>query len=812
MRAVAGASGLGRKHKKVEGMMSKVRWAKVARDFWRHKARSMLVVLAIAVGVSTFGMVLQGREIAMEDMYAGYWANNPPHIRLYTEPFGEDLLPAVRDFPGIEDAEARHVASARLRVAADDWVALELTVLADYDDSRIGVVRPESGAWPPPEQEILLERSSLVLVGAAVGDALMVEMPSGEQRELRLAGFAHEFNDFSSYISRQARGFVTMDTIESLGLQPLYNQLYLTISDDQLDMSQRDQVRQEATMQLDALGYRVLNHDSFLTRPAKHWADDFFSALMLVLGAVGALSLLLSGFLVVNTVMALLAQETRQIGVMKAVGARRGQVLGLYLGTVVVYGGLALLVSIPLGQAGGIWFAGFGSGVMNYDIDFRLVPWVLALQGAMSIGVPALAALLPIYAGTRKTVHQAVSDYGISTARPGPLDRLAGRIRGLPRPLVLSLRNTFRRRMRLALTLGALSLAGAILIGVFCTRESMAGVFEEMLELYSYDVQISFAAPVPAESVEAEAELVDGIARVESWIVSMPNRVRSDGSMGSTIGLFGPPSDQETVNAVLLEGRWLSPEGEDEIVISQGYARAEADLAVGEEITLSIGGRESSWRFVGIYLATDQGGYVNGPALARAADMEGLVSLAAVIIDERDDPSAQETVARQLLEQYEKAGLPVLNSATIAEVRASNENQINLIVFLLLVISALLAVVGGLGLAATMGLNVLERTREIGILRAVGASNWAVWRIVVGEGVLIGLISWALGALLSLPIGNLLTQGLAAAFMGTGIEYSFAPVGVSVWLATAVVVSAAASFMPARRASRISVRQALAYE
>jgi putative ABC transport system permease protein len=793
-------------------MMSKVRWAKVARDFGKYKSRNALVVLAIAVGVATFGMVLQGREIAMEDMYAGYWSNNPPHIRLYTETFDQDLATMLGSIPEIEDVESRRVINTRLQVGEDEWVDLELTVLADYENSRISVVRPESGDWPPEKQEVLLERSSLVLTDADVGDMLTVKMPSGEQVQLRMASFAHEFNDFSSYISRQARGFITMDTIEWLGLAPGFNQLYMTITDDQQDMSQRDQVRQLVSMRLDELGYRVLSHDSFLTRPAKHWADDFFSALMLIMGAVGALSLLLSGFLVMNTVMAILSQETRQIGVMKAVGAQRGQVLGIYLASIAVYGGIALLVSVPLSQVGGMWFANFGSGVMNYDIDFRFVPWVFALQVAMAIGIPALTALVPIYIGTRKTVHQAVTDYGISDVRPGIMDRILSRVRGLPRPMALSLRNTFRRRMRLALTLMALSLAGAIMIGVFCTRESMTGVFNGMLELYNYDVQISFAEPVPVELVESETDAVDGVARVESWVVSVPNRVRDDGSMGSAIGLFGPPSDQQTVKAMLLEGRWLLPDDENAIVISQGYTQVESDLVVGDELTLVFNGKESSWRVVGIYLATDQGGYVNRPALARAADMESLASMAAVVIDQRNDPSAQESVARKLEERYQLAGLPVLSTSTIEDVRESNANQINLVVYLLLVIAALLAIVGGLGLAATMGLNVMERWREVGILRSIGASNWAVWRIIVAEGVLIGLISWALGALLSLPVGSLLTQGLAMAFMGSGIDFIFAPIGIAIWLAVSIIVSAAASFVPARKASRISVREALAYE
>jgi putative ABC transport system permease protein len=139
-------------------------------------------------------------------------------------------------------------------------------------------------------------------------------------------------------------------------------------------------------------------------------------------------------------------------------------------------------------------------------------------------------------------------------------------------------------------------------------------------------------------------------------------------------------------------------------------------------------------------------------------------------------------------------------------------NQVDMIIYLMLVMAVLLAVVGGLGLAATMGLNVLERTREIGVLRAIGATNWAMWSIVVIEGLLVGFVSWVLGVLLSYPLGNLLSGGVGMAFMGLWIEYFFSYDGVVIWLAVVAIVSALASLAPARRASHISVREALAYE
>jgi len=225
--------------------------------------------------------------------------------------------------PEVADVEARHNVIVRVQ-DGDDWLSMEMTVLQDYDDSRISVVRPESGAWPPGRRDVLLERSTLSIFDVAVGDTINVEMNSGAQKRLPVTGLVHEFNYFSSYISRYAHGFITFDTLEWLGEPTVYNQLYVTVAQNAQDEDHLSSVRNAVIDKLGRCGYEVIGFDSFLTRPGKHWAYDFFSALMLVLGAVGGLSLLLSGFLVVNTTMALLAQETRQIGVMKAIGARRG--------------------------------------------------------------------------------------------------------------------------------------------------------------------------------------------------------------------------------------------------------------------------------------------------------------------------------------------------------------------------------------------------------------------------------------------------------------------------------------------------------
>jgi putative ABC transport system permease protein len=165
-----------------------------------------------------------------------------------------------------------------------------------------------------------------------------------------------------------------------------------------------------------------------------------------------------------------------------------------------------------------------------------------------------------------------------------------------------------------------------------------------------------------------------------------------------------------------------------------------------------------------------------------------------------------------LRDHFETAGFQVGTTNTTGEIRTNVEFQFNLLVFFLGVMALLIAAVGGLGLTGTMSINVLERTREIGVMRALGASDGSVLRIVLVEGVFVGVLSWALGALLAYPVGLLLSNMVGNAFLQIPLTYVFALGGAIGWLAAVVGIAALASLLPAWNASRLSVRQTLAYE
>jgi putative ABC transport system permease protein len=161
---------------------------------------------------------------------------------------------------------------------------------------------------------------------------------------------------------------------------------------------------------------------------------------------------------------------------------------------------------------------------------------------------------------------------------------------------------------------------------------------------------------------------------------------------------------------------------------------------------------------------------------------------------------------------YEEKGIQVASSEIGSDFVSSQKATTDILVYFMLVMATLIAIVGGLGLMGTMSINVLERTREIGVMRAIGASNGNIQSIVIVEGMVIGLISWVISILLSFPITSVLTFGVGMAILTAPMPAVFSPSGVIVWLLFTILIATIASAMPARRASKLTVRDTLAYE
>jgi putative ABC transport system permease protein len=795
--------------------MSSPRWRKVLADLRLSHSRTLLVVLSIAIGVFAVGTMLTARMVLHQGVDDSFEVSNPASAVLMTEPFDADVVAAVEALPGVAGAEGRTTASVRIQLDDGSWGNLTLIAIPDYGESRIDRVLPESGAWPPALGEILIERASLADASVAVGDQLVIETPDGAQHTLQVGGVAYDPGQVAPVFAEdQLSGYITLDTLAAIGQPAGFNELHIVAAEDPRDLAQgewvaglaRDQVLAPAGIDV----HRIAVHDT----PRYH-STDLGDALLLILGVMGGLVLILGAFLVINTVNALLAQQVRQIGMMKAIGGNRRQIASLYAGLVIAYGVLAALVAIPL-AAGVAWlFTNYLAGMLNIDVTG---PWfppsVLAIELGLGLLVPLLAAMVPVLRASGISVREAITSYGLSenSSADGLVTRAITRLRGLSRPVRLSLSNTFRRRGRLALTLATLALGGSLFASVTSIQSSLDETLTDILQYADYDVQLTLDEPVPAGEAVGAALGVEGVEQAEGWFATNASRVRPDGSQNSNIWLMAPPAESTLVQPSLIEGRWLEPGDGEALVVNVDFQAGES-VQVGDVVTLWVEGQQIEWPVVGVVSSQLMGPVVYAP-LAPLGEAIGSPGEANRIMLVTTDPSAaaQTAVAERAEQQLRAGGLPIVQVDTQSDLRGGTEGLFSIVVMTLYFVGGLLAIVGALGLAGAMSLNVLERTREIGVMRAIGASNGMVARIVIVEGLVVGLLSWLLGALVAVPLGWVLSSVIGNGFLQAPLAYRYSFIGLLIWLAIVVVISIVASVMPARRAWRLSVREVLAYE
>ncbi|MBN1147281.1 MAG: ABC transporter permease [Anaerolineales bacterium] len=800
------------------------RWRKVFNDLWGDKLRTLLIVLSIAVGLFAVGTILSARTILSTEMAESYARINPSDGTVRTlQPFDEDFVRSVRAMPNVAEADARRVIQARVQVGEGKWANLQIFAIQDYNDMRVNIVRPQSGAWPPPEREILIERAALSVINAQEGDVILVETPDQKLRAMRIAGTAHDLAQLPAWADNSPYGYISFETLEWFGEPYGFNELHVIAEKSNLPKTSNyaQQVVNQVKDKAEKSGLTIPM--SMAAEPGQIPLDDILQAILLLMGVIGSFSLALSAFLIVNTVSALLAQQKRQIGVMKALGARTSQLLGMYLSMTLIYGLLALALSLPLSAVGARALSDFMAAMFNFDLAESEVPsGALLLQVIVGLLVPMLASLYPFLVNLRLTAAEAMSAYyqvGKGRFGKNPIDRLLSGAnlwfarRLLMRPLLLSIRNTFRSKGRLALTLITLSMASATFISVFNVRASLFRTVDDLLAMWNFDAMVTFERPYRFEKIAAEAGRVQGVAQTDAWIQVPARRVRPNGDEGKMVYMFATrPASELARSPVIVQGRWLLPEDENAVVICSITLQDEPDLAVGDEITLKVNGRERVWRIVGV----SKGFmipmiYANYDYVAGLTGRTGRADTALIATEQQDTETVARTSA-QLEDHFEYHGMHVSSIQTLAAERGEASVVFGIVISLMLVMAVLLALVGGLGLMGMMSINVLERRREIGVLRAIGAPNRGVARVFIMEGITVGLISWLAGALLAHPLSKLLGDAVGMAMAGAPLNFSFSMTGVWLWLLIVTALSALASAIPARNASRLTVREVLAYE
>ena len=789
-----------------------VLWRKVWRDLAHNKARTALAVLSIAVGVFALGLAVGARGVMGIYLAREKELSQPANVIFKGDRLDQGTLDAALREPGVAEAELETMVAIRWRLPEETaWRSGVLIAREDYSSQRVSRVELLEGSWPS-EAALAVERQTARYFEIPLGATIVVETGHGEAASI--GGVVRKPYVLPPQYDGSPTFYATPEVVGRLTGVHDPNKFYVRLTPD---TESREVVRKRVEDRLVRMGFTISGftaagiEDEFPMDSLGGWLDAMF----LILGLLGVAALGVSAFLIVNTMDAIIVRQVWQIGVMKVLGATLWRLVGIFLAVALIYGVLALVLAVPLGALGAHAISGWLLDTFNIIAtgDFQVSPVAVGVQAVMAVVVAVSAAAVPVIGGARVSPHRAITTYGLGGQfGRGPLDRLIGRLRFLSRPLAVSLRNVFRRKMRVALTLLTFVFVGVLFISVVSTRVSLDSSLEVVLADLAYDVMVVSPRPYRADRlIEVTAEVPD-VARAEVWDqaeceLSMPN--------GDAVEfmLFGVPPDSRVLRPRLVSGRALLP-GDGRAIVVNNRVAAEEGIQVGDELVLTIAGRESTWTVVGLSLTTTPAlvNFAPYDAMAQEVGHAGRGNMV-MVMSMVHDSKAQERLLGDLGDAYAAQRIETATLRSADEFRQMSYAMFDIIFYLLMTMAFLAAAVGAVGLTGTLSIGVVERRREIGVMRAVGARSSAIFGVFVGEGLALGVLSWLLATPLSYPAARLFGRAVGLALLGADLmDFRYSLPSVGIWFALVVALSVLASTWPAWRAMRVSVRETLAYE
>ena len=772
---------------------------RVYRDLTRRRARSLLTILGIAVGVASLvAIVSTSRNLAAAQAEAfsnssladlTYW--------VWDAPKGTSRV--LASLPNVATVELRNTYYTRAQLG-DVWYDVYFVGIEDFGQMAVNKIDLREGRFPGLG-EVVLDVSSRDLAPLAIGQEIIYRSGTDHaERPLLISGFAQSPAQPSSVFLNLVWAYVPAAQVRQMLDIAGSNQVLVKLA----DYGGRNETIAAVGRVFDK---RAIQHGEPNVRdPSYFEGKRELDALVRIMYAFSALGLLISAFLVANTLAAIVAEQTREIGILKAIGGTRKHITRQYILAGGLFGILGTTVGLVLGTGVSWVLLRYAGWALNLVINPRPSVPGLLLGGIVGVGVSVLGATGPARHAAEIPVRDALGSHGISSAyKQAFLDGVLQRLRVSPLG-AMALRNLARRAGRNAITVLFTAAATGALLAAQSTGDSVNQSIEQIFGTYRADAWIwlnevvsnHFTGSLRAMS---EVELAEAWTLADAW-VSL-----------AKVRLWGLPANTLLYKPDILAGRWLLPEERTTAVISTDLADARG-IGVGDTIQVDTGQAMRSFRVVG--LAVDNaiflGGAVAGKVFVPRETVEHMIGRAGrgYFFALGLTPEANEApdMALNRIERHFRYLRPVTESAQRDMESALQQSR--LLGISLYVMTILIAAAGGLGIMNTLTLNVLERRREIGVMRAIGAGNADLVQVFVVEGLALGVLSWLLGLFLAYPAGRLLLFLLEGVLFE--IEYVFGLHLILVGGVFATLLAVGASLVPALGAARLPAQEALRYE
>lgn len=787
---------------------------KALLDVSRRKGRALLMILGIFIGVLSLTAINGANDLFSKDLHAAVSSSFDLFFSLDQAPAG--LVSKMEQTANVAAVQPRTAYNTTWHLSGGGGTtSLQILGYPDLQNVQVGPLQLISGRLPGPG-EIAMDTSATLYAPVALEDSVRVNTPGGEIVSLRVVGLIRSAG--LADLASSAQGYMTLDAFQQVapaaevgtarsGPPVLQQQLLFKTSNPADNELTFDTLQSElAPFQVQTIA------SSYIPPQTTASAQMTLDGLSSIFIGLASLALLLTCLMILTTINNMLTEQFKVIGTMKAIGATRGKIMRGYLLTV---GICALLGTIP-GLALGLFLctqvAKAVARQTKLDLGpFQPSPGVILVSLAVGLIVPLLAALLPLWIGTRITVRQAIASYGISAEGRRQRRSQSQRVSGIPQTIWLSLRGIFRKPGRAWLTILALTISAMTFMIAQTANTSLGASTSNFIES-DFEVNLG-AAPVSYQQISAEIAALPNVAVVE------PLDHASVQIATHQARIIGLPADTHFYTIHLVAGRWLHEHEYNTLVISD-IASERLHAQVGDSITLTKGSRQMHWRVVGIVHDLDN---ASGSANPQGRPGSLFTTMDNLNVNLRQVPADYALTLELRVHDHSQAALNqlhgsiqrILQQAHLWEsgilYNASSGPDSGIILYALFdTVAITVALVGLLGLSNTLAAEVIERRREVGILRSLGARGRQIGMIFWIEGLFMALIAWIPGILLAIP-GSYAVIGVFNASVGP-LDMTFNPVVIPFTLLFILVVSFLASFGPALSASRVRIGEMLRYE
>ena len=783
---------------------------KSVSDLTRRRARAVFAVAALALAVASVGLFAlptlmsraMNREIAANKLAEVTLTVNPL-------PLTGGQLRALGNLPNVAAFDPRATFSTSVYIGARRQKAF-LIGETSFAQQAVDAVTVTAGSAPGPAAVLsdVQNAASGNGVGGA-GGSVRVFAGNGGIVSVRVSGQGRNLTG-GQMVAQDGVVvlYATTQTVATLSGTPGYARLAFRLRDPSLPAAHRTVTAIRQYLQ------KVPGFTGFSDLPQIRATGDWpgksrFNDLTSILDVVTLLALVGALVLLSSTMTTMIGEQTPEIATMKAIGAGRKQIRNVYLRTATLLGALGAITGAVLGilLSWGLT-SYFASSLFAISAPFSVDLPVLIASVALGVIGPPLAALPAIRRAARLPLAETLQAAGSATGPERGLDRVLRRARFLPRTAQIGLRSVTRRRRRSIATALQVGLAVGTLLAFLSFATSVGNTVNQSWNSYRYNIHAgSMLGQALPPSVGALIASVPGVSRVQP---QLRNNVKLGGQDGQVWAL----PDEPMYSFHLVSGRLLTATDQRTkaraVVVEQTIARL-SNTHLGQQVELSTAAGPARFTVVGIVSDQQQNGTVLYTPLTTMQSV--LHTPAAVNVYWIQTTSTNHNLIdatnTRLEDAFVARGLQMgteIEYVGAANDRAAYRGTTTAITVLGLLIVAISMV----GLTNTITMVVIERTREIGVLRCIGAHARDVRRIFATEGLTVALAGWLIG----IPLGFGFAHGLAALATNVFNEhvlFAFPLLNIPIALIGTVILALLVMQIPLRRAVRFKAGEALRY-